>query len=304
MKKIAPLLFVLIFLLSCSNVYAVEFRSYKIIAGIEGEVVKEDFIITLLNDASSELKSATISAPLDSEMISVRDSYGDLVYRTSVDRSLKINFNFTIPVKPGEERLLVIKLRTKSLVTRKEDYFEYLLVFTPRQNISDFEHVLKLPSEAKLYSPRESFQMVVPETKLSEQYAMPTLVWRMELEADHPEVFLVRYKTEIEETWRKVGTALVVIIIVGVSGFVGNKAWKRYQKIKTIDSLKILNERERRVLEEIIKNEGIKQYELLERLEYTKTSLSKILAKLESRGLIKKKKIGKVNKLYPGEKIR
>ncbi|MBI5253423.1 MAG: MarR family transcriptional regulator [Euryarchaeota archaeon] len=300
MKWIA-LLTALIFL--CSSAYAAEFKSYKIVAEVEGDTVNKDFVITLFNDAEIELKAATISAPLDSEIIFVRDSYGDLPYKIFRERNIKIIFNFTTPLKPKEERLLLVKLSTKSLVTKKEDYFEYLLVFTPKQDIADFEHVLKLPKDAKLYSPGGGFQMVIPEAELSKQYPTPTLVWKAQLKQNNPEVFLVRYKTEEGDALRKIGFSLALILVAGVLLFSLGKAKEKYQKRRTLESLKILNERERRVLEEIISSEGIKQYELLAKLEYTKSSLSKILARLEARGLIRKKKIGKVNRWYAGERL-
>ena len=178
-----------------------------------------------------------------------------------------------------------------------------MLVFTPKQDIQDFEHVLKLPKDAKLYSPRVGFQMVIPEAKLSEQYPTPALVWKMQLNANNPEVFLVRYKIEGGDALRKIGFSLAVILIAGVLLFGLTKAREKYQKRRTPESLKILNEREKRVLEEIVSNEGIRQYELLAKLEYTKSSLSKILARLEARGLIRKKKVGKVNRWYAGEKL-
>lgn len=300
MKWIA-LLTALIFL--CSSAYAAEFKSYKIVAEIEGDTVNKDFVITLFNDAEAELKAATISAPLDSEIIFVRDSYGDLPYKIFRERNIKIIFNFTTPLKPKEERLLLVKLSTKSLVTKKEDYFEYLLVFTPKQDIADFEHVLKLPNDAKLYSPGGGFQMVIPEAELSRQYPTPTLVWKAQLKQNNPEVFLVRYKTEEGDALRKIGLSLALILVAGALLLGLGRARGKYQKRRTLESLKILNERERRVLEEIVSSEGIKQYELLAKLEYTKSSLSKILARLEARGLIRKKKIGKVNRWYAGERL-
>lgn len=286
MKKIA-LIIVLTFLFS--GVHAAEFKSYKIVSEIEGDVVNQDFVITLFNDAETELKSATISAPLDSQIIFVRDSYGDLQHKTYKERSLNVKFNFTVPVKPNEERLVLIRLNTKSLVAEKENYFEYLLVFTPRQNVPDFEHVLKLPKDVELYSPRAGFQMVIPEANLSEQYSTPTVVWKVRLQADVPEVFLVRYKTE-DGILKKIGFSLAFILAAGALLFGLGKARWKYQKHRTLESLKILNEREKRVLEEIVNNEGIKQYELLARLECTKSSLSKILTRLEARGLLRKKK--------------
>lgn len=298
-----PLL--LFFLLFGGSVHAVEFSSYKIVAEINGDTVNEDILITLFNNGGADLKSASITAPPDSEIISISDSYGDLQYRTSLKSGMKINFNFSIPVAPGETRLLTIRLNVRGLIQEKDDYFEYLLVFTPKRDVPDFEHVLKLPKDAELYSPGESFQRVVPKANLSRGKDATILIWKTGLEANEPEVFLVRFRLAEGSQVRVVLIKILgVVFIISVLGFFGNRALKGYRKVRTIDSLKIMNERERRVLEEIVKNEGIKQSDLLEKLGYTKASLSKILTKLESRGLIKKKKIGKVNKLYSGDKIR
>jgi uncharacterized membrane protein len=120
----------------------------------------------------------------------------------------------------------------------------------------------------------------------------------MKLKANNVEVFLVRYRAEKTNYLRLVLLFLTTSLVLAALGVLGNRALKAHRRRKALEALKILNERERRVLEEIIKENGIKQYVLLERLGYTKSSLSKILSKLQARGLIKKKKIGKINKWY------
>lgn len=300
MKLKAALVFLLI-LLTFSTAHAVEYRSYKIIAEIAGDAVNEELVISLLNDGPSELTSGTVSVPRGSEILSVRDSYGGLEYATSVERGLRIDFSFDVPVKQSEERIVIIKLRTKSLVTKKDGYFEYLLVLTPKHDIPNFEHVLKLPEDARLYSPKESFSLVVPEASAIQEDG--TIIWETGLYANVPEVFLARYKRDSGGIWQSAALVVLALGAIAIFGYFANKVRIARQRKKTLDSLNILNEREREVLEEIVKDEGIKQYELLDKLGYTKASLSKILAKLEARGLVKKKRFGKVNRLYPGESL-
>jgi hypothetical protein len=300
MRLTALLVLVLVFSMA-GHAHAIEYRSYKIIAEAGDGVVSEELVITLLNDGPGELVAGTVSVPRGSEILSVRDSYGELEYTASGEKELRIDFSFGIPVETDGERLVIINLLTDSLVTQKEGYFEYLLVLTPKRDISDFEHVLRLPEGARLYSPKESFSLVVPEAE--EILDDGTIIWRVNMQANMPEVFLARYRTETSDAWRGVALVLLSAFTLVVFGISVKKTMSALQKRKTINSLNILNERERRVLEEIIKNEGIKQYELLEKLEYTKASLSKILTRLEARGLVRKKKFGKVNRLYPGEKL-
>lgn len=292
------LILLTIFLLILPAAEAATFESYKIVAEIKDGTTEEEYFITIINDAANELKSSTILFPVDAVITSVRDSYGDISYTTQRDSSLKLNFEFTTPIKPGEKRLLLISMKTNSRVIWKGDYYEFLLVFTPRQDIADFELTLKLPPSAVLYSPKKDFQVVVPETPLAQGYPAPTLKWNMNLRADNVEVFLVRYKAEKTDYLRTILLLLAASLTLILAALIGNRALKIRRQKKALDSLKILNARERRVLEEIIKENGIKQYVLLERLGYTKSSLSKILSKLQARGLIRKKKIGKINKWY------
>ena len=66
----------------------------------------------------------------------------------------------------------------------------------------------------------------------------------------------------------------------------------------------ILNEREKAVLALIIKNPEIKQYEIIKQLGYTKSNMSKIIKRLEFRGLVTVKKEGKIRILTLGEKMK
>jgi DNA-binding transcriptional ArsR family regulator len=295
---------ILFLLLLASPVYAAEISSYKIVGEVKDSSVLVDVLVVLYNDGFQELKSAKFSVPKGFEVLSVSDSYGEIDYTVSVNHGIFLEFFFNRPIPPGEGRIIIIKLKSEQLITPKEGYLEYLLVFTPRADISDFEHVLKLPKDAELYSPRESFPLVVPDATITYKENAPILTWGKELKANQPEVFLARYKITPHRPLSKILTVVSALIVILVFGFVGSKLGARVKKMRRLASLKILNEREREVLEAVIKNEGIKQYELQTELGYSKASLSKILAKLESRGLIRKKRFGKVNKIYIGEKFQ
>jgi uncharacterized membrane protein len=127
------------------------------------------------------------------------------------------------------------------------------------------------------------------------------ILWNVRLGANEPEVFLVRFKSPREDYLWLVAIVVLALCAGSAFGISARKVWKKYKKLKTIISLKILNERERMVVEEIVRNEGIEQYDLREKLGYTKSSLSKILSKLESRGIIRREKTGKINRWFPGK---
>ncbi|MBI4344241.1 MAG: MarR family transcriptional regulator [Euryarchaeota archaeon] len=293
----------LLLLLLIPGTQAVELKSYKIVAEIQGDIVKEELLITLQRDASTDLRQGFLSLPPEAEVLGVRDTYGPLSYQVARDTYQRLSFNFSAPPRPGEERLVMIDLRAAGQIKEKEGYREYLLVFTPRQDIPEFEHLLKLPKGAELHAP-QGFQASIPAANITSQDGAPILSWRQTLVANRPEVFLVRYRGEESMGWRSLLLPALAFLASLAVGFTVSRLLIFHRKRRLVDSFKILNERERQVLEEIVKNEGIKQYELLERLGYTKSSLSKILDRLEGRGLVKRRKLGKVNRLYPGEELK
>ncbi|HDJ96649.1 MAG TPA: winged helix-turn-helix transcriptional regulator [Candidatus Aenigmarchaeota archaeon] len=235
-------------------------------------------------------------------MVYVKDVYSNLNFEIERNEKAKLMINFSIPIKPKEARLLMFKYKTRERIKPRGNFNEYLLVFMPKQDIQDFELILKLPRNSELYSSK-GFEVVVPKANLSVLEGRPILKWKTSIQANHPQIFLVRFRSKPNFDFLILVSILILAVTLVPTYKFGSKVWKTYRKIRRLSMLKILNERERRVLEEIIKKEGITQLELMHKLGFSKASLSKILSRLELRGLVKKKRWGKMNKLYLGEKL-
>lgn len=286
--------------------HAMKINSYTLISDIaDGQTTYQKMIIEILNDGTGELNSGSIMAAQDSKVVSISDSYGSLEYAIKTDKISNISFKFSKPLKTGDVRLIIIELKSESLVKNKDDYSEYTLVFTPKQNVSYFEHLLKLPVSAKLYSP-EGFLVVFPEAEIGKINEQTTLKWKTNLTAGNPEVFLVRFKQNTTD-WTRIaiiGCAIAIIALVLRALNVRlNKYAEKRKTASLLNSLNLLNENEKAVISKVIENPGIKQNELREILNCRKSSMSKIIGKLEMRRIIERKKYGKINRLYPGEKL-
>ena len=67
---------------------------------------------------------------------------------------------------------------------------------------------------------------------------------------------------------------------------------------------KFLTENEKEVVGIIKENQGISQYDILNHLPHlTKSNLSKIISKLNSRKFLNRIRVGKVNKIHLGERL-
>lgn len=68
---------------------------------------------------------------------------------------------------------------------------------------------------------------------------------------------------------------------------------------------KYLTENEKEVVKVIRDNEGIQQYDILNHLPtLTKSNLSKIISKLNSKKVLQRIRVGKINKIYLGHKLK
>ncbi|MBI5001913.1 MarR family transcriptional regulator [Candidatus Woesearchaeota archaeon] len=307
--KIRMLYFsVLIFLLSFHIVSAFEIESYKITAAPSNDDVANSIEITINNTKTSALTQGILHLAKDAEIESIRDSYGTISYSvTEEEENLKVSFSFSIPVQPHEARVVTLETVTHNVV-QKEGYFEYLLVLVPSADIENFVHIVKLDKDVVLYNTAQDGgenYLIVPDATVSETADNVVIQWQSALTKDTPSVFLVRFAQETGINYWKWTAILLLTLIFGAGLGIGAQQLYVYRnQQKALKATNILNEREKAVLALIIKNIEIKQYEIIKQLGYTKSNMSKIIKRLELRGLVAVKKEGKIRILTLGEKMK
>ena len=151
----------------------------------------------------------------------------------------------------------------------------------------------------------EEDYLIVPDATVSETSDNIVLEWQSTLTKDTPSIFLVRFAQETGVNYWKWTAILLLTIVFGAGLGIGAQHVYAYRKQqKALKATNILNEREKAVLELIIKNPEMKQYEIVKQLGYTKSNMSKIIKRLEFRGLVAVKKEGKIRILTLGEKMK
>ena len=306
MKQTTFVILVSILFLSFQTVSAIEIESYKISATpVDGNYVENIIEVTLLNNKETSVTQGSLNLAKDAELTAISDSYGYLSYITEQEEeNQKITFMFDIPVQQNEKRVLTLQTKTYNLV-QKEGYFEYLLIFVPSKDIASFTNVLRLDKNAELYSTKEGNYILVPEANITETETNIIIEWNQMLQKEVPAIFLVRFSQETGiNYWKWFGIIVITAAIGAGLGILGNKLYGKHKQAKALKATNILNEREKAVLSLIIKNSNIKQSELVKQLGYTKSNMSKIIKRLEFRGLIEVKKEGKIRILNVGETIK
>ncbi len=298
----------LIMMILCFHIVsALEIESYKITATpINGNYVENVVELTVFNNKETDLSQGSLTLAKDTEILSSSDSYGSLQYTVEEGpESKKVTFTFEIPIKSAEKRIVTLQTKTYNII-QKEGYFEYLLVLVPSKEIVSFTHLLRLEKDVDLYSTSAGKNnVIIPDANITETETNLLIEWQETLQEDVPAVFLVRFSQETGINYWKWFGIIVIVGSAGVGiGILGTKLHAKHRQNKALKATNLLNEREKAVLELIIRNPEIKQYEIIKQLGYTKSNMSKIIKRLELRGLVEVKKDGKVRILKIGEKIR
>jgi len=285
--------FLVCFFLLTQFSFALNIDSYRIASEREGDSAHIALFIYVSNNRSEPVDSVVLSVPPDSQILSAGDFFGALAY-TKSGASLRINASS--PIKAGDTRLVFAELSSKEVLSGKSGYSEYLLIFDPAQDIADFEHTFRI----KKFSGRVQF--ISPPAEVSFKDGGLLVRWDRPLKGGVAQPFILRF-----EEGRTDYTPAIALLILLAIAYLAHKASSKYlaarRKAHLLGSLKILNERERVVVEEVVRSPGVSQNKLQQKFGYAKASMSKIVGKLAYRGIIEKKKHGKTNFLYPGKKL-
>ena len=307
MNPVKKILYLITLILCFHIVSALEIESYKITATpIDGNYVENVVELTIFNNKEGEVSQGSLTLAKDAEILAITDSYGPLQYTVEEEtENKKLTFTFEIPIKGSEKRVVTLQTKTYNII-QKEGYFEYLLVLVPSKDIVSFTHILRLEKDVDLYSTSAGKNnVIIPDANITETETNLIIEWQQELQENVPAVFLVRFSQETGiNYWKWFGIIIIIGSIGAVIGVVGTKVHAKYRQNRALKATNLLNEREKAVLERIIKNPEMKQYELIKQLGYTKSNMSKIIKRLELRGLVEVKRDGKVRILKIGEKIR
>lgn len=303
--KIAGLLvFCLTFLVTAAVVAVADEKSnesisYRLISEIDGSTLA--VTERLFVEVPSDTRTLHLSLPKATKVLYVRNLYGELPYMVDANGRLEIQ-----NVSAGfgrKENDVEVGMASKGRVAIKGTVLEYVLIFAPMQNTTAFEHVLKLPVGS-------SIAMVVPQAKILEENGRRSVYWKADAAAGQSgQMFLARFERKEgfeSRLWGYLTAAMVLLVAGFAAGRLSFAAFKAYKKRKLVSSLGLLDEKEEKTLSLVIEagTGGILQSQLLKGTQYTKSNMSKIVSRLASRGLLAKKRNGKIQRVLPGPKLQ
>ncbi len=261
---------------------------FEINTNIEGSYAYSNYFIQVnnINDCISNL---SLSLPEDSKLYFVKDQFGNLNY-SLLNTTLIIYFSDCT----YNRTTIMFKLRSKQVDQTSHTSYRYIFNFIPHNKITTFQHILKLSVN------NNSIYFISPKTRPFIRDSTVIFTWTSHNLSGN-KIFLVKYHLN-----KKHHLFYILIIAAFILSFfvVFKLVFYIISRKAMLSKLELLNEKEKKIVMEVFKKPGITQTIITKRLNLTKSNISKIISKLEFRGVLKRKAEGKINRLYIGEKLR
>ncbi len=280
--QLAP---ILVFFLLIPTSSSIKYDSVKITSDIVEDTVYINYVLEAIGPADK----INISVPLRSKVIYFSDPYSPLIeykiYSNAVVGELKV------PIKEGEKRIILLKVKSKYPIFNKLGIIEYISEFEFLEGVQDFEHLVLLPQGNKT-------KVIRANPKGGVETIGKQLSVRWNIKDYQSEVFFIEFQGA-EKNYLFIVFHFLLVAILLVSGYIIYKyIRKKLLNKKVIQKTTNLPEREKKLLREILKEDGITQYKLRQIFNLSRSNTSKILTSLQRRGIIRKERTGRIAKIY------
>jgi uncharacterized membrane protein len=274
------ILALLIVLLSPSLVVAQEFDTYSIKAEVSQDIVVEEVEITFSN--ISEL-SYTVGGSIEDLQVHSRDG--------SVSFNLeKGPHSYLVVSGLSGKGHLRLTFKTDAPLLRRDDGSEALFKVRYPLDVKNFSLRLTLPENTIPTSTRDAYSIFPSPTEMFIEEGRYNIVWERQGIAKGEELtFTASFSPP-----RK---SLVPYILVSMMLVISTAGLLVYRRKKEELFMKGLDVDERRVVR-LLKAGKEDQKEVQEELGFSKVKMTRVVQKLEGKGLIGKEKVGRRNKLF------
>ncbi|MEE8358850.1 MAG: MarR family transcriptional regulator [Candidatus Hydrothermarchaeales archaeon] len=272
---------VLIFILLSPPAAAQEFHTYHIKADIMGEVVHEEVEITLSGI---------------SDLTYVVDGHIDHVSPTSRDGMVAYSVqkgpqSYVVISNLSDKSHLKLSFSTSSPLLRKDGETEALFKLRFPVDVRDFSLSAVLPEHALPISTEDGYSIFpTPDRQFIEDNRYHVLWKRNNFKAGDEVTYSVAYGLP-KRSYLPYLISLIILL--------GALLYIFYMKRRKRDLfLRGLGKGERKVIELLLERKDAYQHEIRGEIDVSKVKMTRIVQKLEEKGLVEKKKHGKRNKLF------
>jgi uncharacterized membrane protein len=276
------------------------FTDYSIELVIDyNDNVHEEISFIIENHGDSKIswvEYSLISAPQD---LRVSDEEGTLLY--SIENEKDVLIKLREPLRKGEREKINLRFVISGVITRYNEDKILTFSYIPEVNISDFMLIVELPPRSILASEMrktgESISAVYPTpSRIYSDGERIIVEWaRRELPA-HESLRIFLMYTTIEKKKLEYLIGALFGIALGIGGtyyYFRRKGIERKEITKMV-----LGEDEQKIYDLLLSSDGeILQDDIAKNTDFSRAKISKLVRRLEEKGIIKKEPYRKTNRL-------
>jgi hypothetical protein len=298
--RLLPVL--VLFFLNIGTVSAVTyyFSSYNVAVTIEPNgLIREEVSFTIANIGEEPISWIEFDFMALPDDLLVWDSEGILDYIAETQRRIVIHLRK--PLEKGETRDIHISFSIKGVIIRHMDENIFTISYIPESDISNFRFVVSLPpgstlaSEVKRTGESISSVYPVPSRVFSDGKRIIVEWFREDLSAGEDfRVFLMYTSVERRGISGLRGVAVGLFLGAVIAYYIS----RRYHAEKLKVARLVLDEDEKRIYDLLVSHDFIiLQEDITKETEFSRAKISKLVRRLEKKGIIKKEPYRKTNRL-------
>ncbi|MFC1455096.1 helix-turn-helix transcriptional regulator [Candidatus Undinarchaeota archaeon] len=289
---------------------AYHFEDYGI--SIELDVsnsVQETIDMILVNDGEVPISEMEYSLAFRPENLFV-DCNGVSAEYEFIENDGKYLLNIVLPeiLEEGESVQVTVSFTANGIIEKVGDRELFSMRYTPVVRTDNFDLRIVLPEGAGLTSEEETdvgLSSVSPvPTKIYPSGKGIALEWNKQvLEPDEGLSVMILYKNYVTSTINSIFLPMLFGLIVGAGAILAyfKKAAPAEKKRLIVIGL---SDDEKKIVELVSGEWGeITQKDLIKQTNYSKSKMSKIIRRLEEKGVITKKPYQRTNKIFLTEKV-
>lgn len=286
----------MVIMLSLPGAGAISYTFTQYSMGVEvgeGGDLKETITFTIKNTGEEPFSEVEYSPASSPQSLEVTDSQGALNH--SLEGS-KVVFSFREPLEGGESREVSIEYRLEDFVAEYQNSKILTFSYIPQANISNLAIRVALPPGSTLTSEvnekGKSFSAVYPTPEgISTDGRRVIISWKKDKlnPQESFRIFVMYSPVEGESSY-------IPWLLLGLALGAG-ATYLKFRDRKEIAHL-VLGEEEREVYDILLERDGsVRQDEVVKLTGHSKAKVSKLVRKLESKGVIEKEPYQKTNRL-------
>jgi len=313
-----PVILVVALLLAFSAAHAQEILDYSVHVDVEDGMVRQRGTLLLRNNHEAPLRMITYPFSGQVKGLKTFDEIGGLESRVELrgGRSY-VTTQLRESLRSGENATILYEFHDPAAISSFNNTYTLVASYPVLANVKSFSLVLMLPEGAGLLEP--DVDVVPAPSLITSDGRRIILEWR----ASNPTDFriFVRYAFLLPQANNETSTPVTATtlaepplleqerLLLFLSAlllliFTALLALRLMERRGIEERIDILKEDEQLILKLVAQEDGIEQREIQRRTDFSKTKVSKILAELEKRGVIRKVSTGKKNKVYLTQKLK